>query len=316
MSKQITANDEFKSKMSFKKFKNYMKRNWALYVFLLPALIYVIVLSYMPMYGIQIAFKNYHPLDGIWGSEWVGLKYFETFFTSSQFKTLLSNTLILSFYQLVAGFPVPIIFAILLNYTVSTKFKKVSQMITYAPHFISTVVFVGMLQVFLQNQGIFNQILMQLGLESINFLGNAEFFRHIYVWSGILQGMGFSSIIYISVLTAVSPELHEVATVDGASKLQRILYIDIPHLLPTATILLILNAGSILNVGFEKAYLMQTDINLKYSEIISTYVYQIGLLSSQFSYSTAIGLFNNVVNVALLLIVNGLARKLSDTSLF
>ncbi len=316
MEKAVKNQLQPQKKYSKEKIAIYFKRNWPLYVFLLPAVIYVAVLNYWPMYGIQIAFKNYHPLDGILGSPWVGFDQFITFFESPQFVKLLTNTLVISIYQLIAGFPIPIIFAILLNYTISKKFKKISQMVTYAPHFISMVVYVGMIQIFLQNDGVVNQIIMVFGGEPINFMGTPEFFRHIYVWSGILQNMGFSSIIYISVLTAVSPELHEVATVDGASKFQRILYIDLPHIIPTAIILLILNVGGILSVGFEKAYLMQLPINLEYSEIISTYVYSIGLQGGQFSYSTAIGLFNSVINAIMLLIVNAFARKFSETSLF
>ena len=293
-----------------------LKRTWILYIFLLPAFIYLVLFHYAPLYGIQIAFKDFEPTQGIWKSEWVGLQQFITFFDSYQFWDLLKNTVVLSAYALIAGFPVPIILAILLHYTTCSKFRKLSQMITYAPHFISTVVFCGMLLLFLADDGIFNQLLQIFGISPIPFLSEPKNFKHIYVWSGILQSMGFSSIIYISVLSSVSPELHEAATVDGANKLQRIWHIDCPALLPTAIILLIMSAGSILNVGFEKVYLLQNPINLQYSEIISTYVYKVGIQSTQFSYSAAIGLFNNIVNFIVLIIINKFAHCVSEISLW
>ncbi len=305
-----------KPKMTKSKLINTLKKTWVLYLFVIPAIIYVIIFNYAPLYGIQIAFKDYRASSGVWGSEWVGFKHFETFFNSYQFWDLLRNTLVLSVYSLVAGTPVPILFALLLNYCVFPKFKKVSQMVTYAPHFISTVVFCGMIFIFLGNDGIFNQIIQKLGGGGIDFLGNASNFKHIYVWSGVLQGMGFSSIIYMSVLSTVSPELHEAAIVDGANKLHRVWYIDLPSIMPTAIILLIMSTGQILNVGFEKVFLLQLPINLDNSEIISTYVYKIGIQKAQFSYSTAIGLFNNLVSFIVLLIVNKVADKTANISLW
>ncbi len=293
-----------------------IKRTWMLYLFLLPAFIYLIIFNYAPMYGIQIAFRNYNALDGVWGSTWVGLEHINKFIHSYQFMDLLKNTLILSVYSLVAGFPIPIIFAILLHNLKSTPYRKFSQMVTYAPHFISTVVFCGMVWVFMGNDGIMNQLLKIMGFNPVGFMSNASYFKHIYVWSGVLQSMGFNTIIYISVLTSVSPELHEAATVDGATKLQRILYIDLPHLIPTMVILLILNMGQIMNVGFEKAFLLQNDINLSASEIISTYVYKIGIQGAQFSYSAAIGLFNNIINFILIIAVNKISAKLTKVSLW
>lgn len=301
---------------SISHFTAYLKRYWVLYLLILPAFVYTVIFSYMPMYGVQIAFRNYNPIDGIWGSPWVGWNYFTQFFQSAQFWNLLKNTLTISFYSLVAGFPFPILFALLLNYLVFPHFRKFSQMITYAPHFISTVVLCGMITIFLQQDGVVNHILELLRITPVGFLSTPSYFKHIYVWTGILQNMGFDSIIYISVLTSVSPELHEAACVDGASKLQRVLHIDLPELLPTVIILLIMNAGSIMSVGFEKAYLLQNDINLEASEIISTYVYKIGLQGAQFSYSAAIGLFNNIINLVILVIVNQFSRKISDTSLW
>ena len=299
----------------WKKKLNKVTRNWVLYLFLLPTLIYLLIFNYWPMYGVQIAFRNFKPTKGIWGSPWVGMKNFDKFFHSYMFKDLLTNTIVLSVYQIVASFAFPILLALLLNYCVSNKLRKVTQMVTYAPHFISTVVLVDMLNVFLSESGIINHLLNLLGLRSVPFLSDAGMFRHIYVWSHIWQRTGYNSVIYIAALAGVNPELHEAAIVDGANKLQRILHIDLPAIMPTAIILLIMSTGNMLSLGFEKVYLMQNDLNLGVSEIISTYVYKIGLLNAQYSYSTAIGLFNNVINLIVLLTVNKIADKLSGTSL-
>ena len=299
----------------WKKKLNKVTRNWVLYLFLLPTLIYLLIFNYWPMYGVQIAFRNFKPTKGIWGSPWVGMKNFDKFFHSYMFKDLLTNTIVLSVYQIVASFAFPILLALLLNYCVSNKLRKVTQMVTYAPHFISTVVLVGMLNVFLSESGIINHLLNLLGLRSVPFLSDAGMFRHIYVWSHIWHRTGYNSVIYIAALAGVNPELHEAAIVDGANKLQRILHIDLPAIMPTAIILLIMSTGNMLSLGFEKVYLMQNDLNLGVSEIISTYVYKIGLLNAQYSYSTAIGLFNNVINLIVLLTVNKIADKLSGTSL-
>lgn len=297
-------------------FMRILKRNWVCYLFILPMLIYVIIFNYIPMYGIQLAFKDYRVADGIWGSAWVGLKHFKTFFESYQFKDLLWNTLSLSLYSLIAGFPMPIIFALLLNYITNVKLKKVVQMVTYAPHFISTVVYCGMILIFLSSDGIINQLLKLIGIDSVAFLTNPSNFRNIYVWSGVLQNIGWGSIMYISVLTSVDPTLHEAATVDGATRFQRLLHIDLPAIVPTMVIMLIMRAGEIMDLGFEKAFLLQNNINLDYSEIIATYVYKIGIQGGQFSYSSAIGLFNNVINMVLLVVVNKIAKKVSDVSLW
>lgn len=298
------------------KFVRHVKKNWGMYLFILPMVIYVTLFSYLPMYGIQLAFKDYRAADGIWGSAWVGFKHFKTFFESYQFWDLLRNTLGLSIYSLVAGFPLPIIFALCLSYVTRKNYKKFSQMVTYAPHFISTVVYCGMILIFLSSDGVINQILMLLGFDPAGFLSNPKMFRHIYVWSGVLQNIGWGSIMYISVLTSVSEELHEAAKMDGANLFQRMLYIDIPSIIPTMVIMLIMRTGEIMDVGFEKVFLLQNDINLQYSEIISTYVYKIGVLGGQFSYSSAISLFNNAINLLLLVAVNAIARRNSDNSLW
>lgn len=288
-----------------------------LYLFLIPALVGLIVFSYLPMYGIQLAFKDYYPMKGILGSPWIGFDHFVRFFNSYQFKQLIGNTIMLSVYSLVIGFPIPIILALTLNQVKNSKYKKLVQTVTYAPHFISVVVLVGILNIFLSvNGGMINEIIKVFGGEPILFMGKQEYFRDIYVWSGIWQSMGWSAVIYLAALSGVSPELHEAATVDGATKLQRIMNIDLPTILPTIVILLILNCGSIMGVGFEKAFLMQNPLNLGHSEIIATYTYKMGLINAEYGFSTAVGLFNSVINCVLLLSVNKIAKKLGQGSLF
>jgi putative aldouronate transport system permease protein len=292
-------------------------KNWELYLFLLPTLIYIIVFKYLPMYGVTIAFKNFNPALGIQGSPWVGLRHFERFFNSYWFHDLLRNTLALSVFQLVASFPMPIIVALMLNQVRHKRYKKVVQTVIYAPHFISTVVLAGIMFVFLSpSSGIVNKAIELLGGEPVFFMARPEWFRPLYVLSGIWQGTGFGTIVYLAALTSVPPELHEAAIVDGATKLQRIRYIDIPSIIPTAVILLILEMGNIMNIGFEKAYLMQTSLNVTASEIIPTYVYKVGLLQAQWSFSAAVGLFNAVINFILLITVNRIAKSLSNTSLW
>ena len=294
-----------------------MLQHYDLYLFILPALIWYIIFTYGPLYGVQIAFKNFNGALGIWGSPWVGLKHFRNFLTAYTFPNLLKNTLALSFYSLLAGFPFPILLALMLNELNFKRYKKVVQTVTYAPHFISTVVMVGMLKLFFSpSTGVINTIIRLLGGAGSDFLTRPELFRHMYVWSGVWQGMGWGSIIYLAALSAVDPQQHEAAVIDGATRLQRIWYINLPVLLPTITIQLILNCGSILSVGYEKVLLMQNNLILDVSEVISTYVYKRGLLKAEYSYSAAVGLFNNVVNIIMLLLVNGVVRKLGQTSLF
>lgn len=294
-----------------------VKANWLLYLFLLPALVYILVFHYAPIYGIQIAFKDFDPVLGITGSPWVGMKYFTRFFASPRFSTILTNTITLSVYGLVAGFPAPIILALMLNYTPNVRLRRFAQTVTYAPHFISTVVVVGMLSAFMSpTSGFINTLIKMMGGEPVYFFGKAEYFQHIYVWSDIWQSCGWGSIIYLAALTSVSPELHESAIIDGANKLQRILHIDLPTILPTTVIMLILSAGNIMNVGFEKTYLLQNSLNLTTSEVISTYTYKVGLLQAQYEYSTAIGLFNNVVNFAMVLLMNKVSKLVSGNSLW
>ena len=295
----------------------YIRQYWQVWVFLLPTIVYYIVFHYLPMYGLQIAFKDFVPIKGIAGSPWVGLKHFQRFVTGPFFKEIVWNTIALSLYSLVVGFPLPILFAVMLNYQRNKVFKKVVQTVSYAPHFISTVVMVGMLMLMLSpTSGIVNHIITALGGKAINFMGSANLFRHIYVWSGIWQEMGYSSIIYIGALTAINPELHEAAMVDGATIWKRIWHIDIPGIMPTIVILLIMRTGSLLGVGFEKVYLMQNTVNSKYSEVISTYVYKMGLSRAQYSFGSAVGMFNSVINFVILTVVNTIARKVGSSSLF
>ena len=295
-------------------------RNWGLYLLLLPTLIYAAIFLYWPMYGILIAFKDYKASMGIMGSPWAanhGMKYFIAFFNSYSFEQVVTNTLRISIYYLVVSTPIPIMFALLLNYIDHPKFKKTVQTVTYAPHFISTVVMCGMMFLLMApTSGIFNKMIIALGGKSVFFLNSAEWFPHVYVWSGIWQHMGWDSIIYIAALASISPELHEAAIVDGANKVQRILHVDLPGILPTVVILLIMNCGHLMSVGFDKVYLMQNNMNLATSETMQTYVYKIGLLNAQFSLSTAVGLFNSMVNFALLLCVNWISKKLTENSLW
>lgn len=295
-------------------------RNWGLYLLLLPTLVYAAIFLYWPMYGILIAFKNYKASLGILGSPWAdqyGFKYFIQFFNSYSFEQIVGNTLRISAYYLIVSTPIPIMFALLLNYIDHPKFKKTVQTVTYAPHFISTVVMCGMLFLLLApTSGIFNKMIIALGGKSVFFLNSPDWFPHVYVWSGIWQHMGWDSIIYIAALASISPELHEAAIVDGANKVQRILHVDLPGILPTVVILLIMNCGHLMSVGFDKVYLMQNNMNLATSETMQTYVYKIGLLNAQFSLSTAVGLFNSMVNFVLLLIVNWISKKLTENSLW
>ena len=257
-----------------------LARNWELYLIALPAVLYFVVFKYVPMYGAQIAFRNFMPAHGIWASPWVGLEQFARFVSSSKFPVVLSNTVVLSLYKLIAGFPIPIVLAIALHYCANGRFKKTVQMVTYAPHFISVVVVAGIVvQLLSPRVGIVNRAIVLFGGESIHFMGEPLYFKSIYVWSDVWQEMGWGSIIFLAALAGISQELHEAAIADGATKLQRIRYIDIPGILPTATILLLLNLGRIMFIGFEKVLLLQNPLNLATSEIIDTYVYKIGLAS-------------------------------------
>lgn len=296
-----------------------IRRNWQLYAMLAIPLVWLGIFAYWPMYGVVIAFKEYTVVDGIWGSEWVGLKHFQRFVESYQFWRLLRNTVVLHVYELVATFPLPILLALGLNMVRRRWFSRSVQLITYAPHFISLVVVVGIIVVLVDpNTGVVNQLLGLLGFGPVDILADPAYFRHLYVWSGAWQTMGFSAIIYLAALTSVDPELHEAAVVDGASRLRRMWHIDLPAIRPVAVMLLILNTGSILSVGFEKVLLMQNPLNTEVAEVIDTYVYKVGLGAQlpQFSYATAVGLFRSVIGLALLVIANAFARRFAKSSLW
>ncbi len=292
-------------------------RNWDLYLMLVPVILFYLVFHYAPMYGVQIAFKDFMASKGIWGSPWVGFKYFEKFFSSYYFERLLYNTISISFSQLLFGFPIPIILALMVNELKNGPFKKCVQNITYAPHFLSVVVLVGIVINFLNSErGIINHLINLFGGQSIDFLTEPQWFKPIYIISEVWQNTGWNSIIYISALAGIDPQLHESAKIDGAGRFARIIHINIPSILPTIVILLILNAGQIMNVGFEKVFLLQNDLNRSASDVISTFSYSIGIQGGQYSFASAIGLFNSIINFILLLFVNKLSKKLTETSLW
>ncbi|HEM2692370.1 sugar ABC transporter permease [Streptococcus suis] len=288
-----------------------IKQQKLLLLMLLPGLVLTFIFRYIPMYGVLIAFKDYNPLKGVLGSEWIGFEEFTKFLSSPNFGTLLANTLKLSVYGLLLGFLPPIILAIMLNQLLSDKAKKRIQLVLYAPNFISVVVIVGMIFLFFSVGGPVNSILGMFGIEA-NFLTDPDFFRPLYILSGIWQGMGWASTLYTATLVNVDPALIEAAKLDGANIFQRIWHIDLPALKPVMVIQFILAAGGIMNVGYEKAFLMQTSLNLTSSEIISTYVYKIGLVSGDYSYSTAVGLFNALINIILLIAVNKIVKRIND----
>ena len=294
-----------------------MKKSMPLYLLLLPSAILLFCFSYLALGGVIIAFKDYSPALGIIDSPWVGFDNFLQFFRSYQFPVTMKNTLVLSLYGILVGFPLPIALALMCNQMKTRMFKKVFQVVTYLPHFISTMVMCGLILIFLSpSSGLLANIFGVLGIEVPNLMADADAFKHVYVWSDIWQHLGWDSIIYLAALSSIDPTYYEAATIDGASTLQKIRHIDLPLIMPTAMVLLVLRAGSILGIGFEKVYLLQNTQNILSSEIISTYVYKIGLQSCQYSLSTAIGLFNTVVNVVVLLLINFIAKKTTQTSLF
>lgn len=297
------------------------RKDWRLYLFLMLPLMYIVVFKYVPMGGLVIAFKDYHVRKGIWGSKWVGLDNFIHFFESYKCWRIIKNTIILSVYTILVSFPLPIIFALMVNCLTNKRFKKVSQVIVNLPHFISTVVMVGIVYCVLNSRsGIYGTVFHNLtGSYPNDLFASPAAFRHIYVWSGVWQNFGWSSIIYQAALTGVDPSYHEAAQIDGASRLKRIWYVDLPALVPTIITMLILRMGSVMSIGFEKVFLLQNSLNISASDVISTYVYSVGLSGSgsgDFSYATAIGMFNNVIEFAMVVIVNKISKKVSDTSLW
>lgn len=306
----------YRKEVFLKKCRKQWKKNWLLYLMSLPVMAYYICFSYIPMAGVQLAFKEFRIKDGIWGSPWVGFEHFERFFSSYNFKQLLANTLTISIYTLILGIVMPVIFALMLNYVRKERMKKTIQMLTYLPYFISTVVMVGMLEIFLGDRGMVNAVLGKLGAEPIGFLTTPSMFADVYAWSGTWQGLGFSSVMFVSALAGVDYELHEAAIVDGASKWRRIWHIDLVAIRSLIMLVLILNLGSVINVGYEKVLLMQNPLNMAASDVISTYVYRLGVLQQDYGYSTAVGLFNSLISVALILASNTIAKKTCNYSLW
>jgi putative aldouronate transport system permease protein len=312
--KHAVIEKEFVSKRSrWKK----VRKHWQLYFLVAVPLVFLFIFKYVPMAGIVIAFKDYSVVKGIAGSDWAGLKYFESFFKSPNFSLLLKNTLGLSVYGLFVGFICPILLALALNEVQNARFKKLVQTVTYAPYFISTVIMVSIIILFLSpNAGIVNNIFGLFGLEPINFLGNPTYFKSIYVWSDVWQNTGYATIIYLAALAGVDTQLYEAAKVDGANRFQKIMNVDLPGIFPIIIVLLILNVGSIMSMGFEKIYLLQNPLNTNSSEVISTYVYKVGLLGANFSFASAVGLFNSVVNFILIFTANKISKRFSSSSLW
>ncbi|MGP6146488.1 ABC transporter permease [Jeotgalibaca sp. A122] len=291
-----------------------IKKHWQLYLLVILPVTFLFLFKIYPMAGVTIAFKDYSVTKGIFGSDWAGLKHFRAFLDSPNFSTLLKNTLSISLYQLVLGTAIPIILALALNEAKNERFKKVVQTITFAPYFISTVVLVSIIILLLSpNGGLVNNILGLFGIDPINFMGNASAFKHIYVWSGVWQTTGYSAVIYIAALSGIDPQLYEAAKVDGANRLQKILNVDLPGIMPIIIVLLVLNVGSIMSLGYEKIYLLQNPLNVSSSEVISTFVYKIGVLGANYSFATAVGLFNSVVNFILIFTANKIVGKFSST---
>lgn len=288
-----------------------------LYWFIIPGAVFYILFKYYPIYGAQIAFREYSPYLGFWKSKWVGLENFQRFFSSPDFLLIIKNTLLINVTMLILGFPFPVLLALMLNMVRRKRFKKTVQTITYAPYFISTVVMVGMLYTMLSPySGVVNAIIKKLGGNAVFFMGSKSMYVPIYVISGIWQTAGWSAVVYIAALSSVSEELHEAAIVDGAGQLKRIWHIDLPGIMPTIVTMLILNAGQLLTIGFEKAILMQNSINIDVSEVLSTYTYKRGLINGDFSYASAVETFQAAINFGVLLVVNQVSRRLNDTSLW
>lgn len=306
-----------KSMIHAKKTFKMMRNHWQLYLIFLFPLAHIIIFKYIPIYGVQIAMKKWNPALGVEGSAWVGFRYFEQFFNSPDAPRIIINTLRISLIDLFIAFPMPIILALAVNACNRQRFRKTVQMVTYAPHFISTVIMVGILmQLTDLRLGIINIFIKALGFEPVNFMGSTSMFPWLYVLSGVWQQAGYKSVMYIAALAGISPELHEAATVDGANRFQRMRHVDIPGILPTIVLMLILDVGSMLNVGYTKVYLMQNNMNLGASEIISTYVYKVGLRQSNYSFSTAIDLLNTIVSLILVSSTNYISKRLTETSLW
>ena len=295
---------------------NRIIQNWQLYILLVPVITYYVVFHYAPMYGIIVAFKDYFPGLNIWTAKWVGLKNFDKFFNSYYFERVLVNTISIRLFQILIGFPAPIILAILLNELKGNGLKKTVQNLTFIPHFLSTVVIVSILNILCQSNGLFNQIRMMFGEKQVIFLQEAQYFKPLFVLSGVWQNMGWNSMIYIGAIVAIDPSLYEAASIDGATRIQKIFNITLPSILPTIVVLFLMNIGSIMNVGFDKVLLMQNDLNREASDIISTFVYERGILEGDYGLSTAVGLFNSVINSFMLIVCNRITKKITGSGLW
>lgn len=301
----------------WKKAMRYLGRNWQLYLLFVPVIIYFVLFHYMPMAGIQIAFKNYSFRKGIWKSPWVGFTHFERFFSSYYSGETIYNTLMLSVYSLIVRTPLPILLALMMNEVKSSAYRRTVQTITYAPYFISTVVLCSMVILFLSpDSGLINNIIVAMGGQATYFMGQPAYFKTIYVMSAVWQYTGWDAVIYMAALSGIDPQLHEAAMIDGAGRFRRIWHINIPGIMPTIVILLIMSCGTLMSVGFEKVFLLQNDLNRSSSDVISTLVYRQGIEQRDFSYSTAVNLFNSVVNCIMLIVVNAVARRVGETSLW
>jgi len=309
-------NDIAINKSLWKKIKTELYVNKYLYLLAIPVIAYYMIFCYIPMFGLVIAFKDYQMSKGILGSSWVGFKYFKEFFSGIYFGRTLKNTLLISLYDLVFGFPAPIIFALLLNQLKNKYFKKFVQTTTYLPHFISTVVICGMIVDFFSNDGLISQVLQMFGMPDINYLGSKKYFRSVYVITNIWQNIGWNSIIYLSALAMVNMELYEAADIDGASWFQKIIHVTLPEIMDTIIIMLILRIGQLLNVGYEKIILLYSPATYSVADIISSYVYRMGIGGARYSYSAAVSIFQSVVNIVLLYIANTISKKYNETALF
>lgn len=318
MNKTLILSEKSKANFNYIKKARNITRHWQLYILIAMPVAFLITFNYIPMVGAQIAFREYNPIQGMWNSPWVGMKQFNFFFNSPYFWPVINNTLRISVYSLLVGIPASIFLALALNEVKNRRFKRTVQMATYAPYFISTVVLVGMMEIILSpTSGLYGQFSSLFGISSpADIMGSPAAFPSLYVWSGIWQETGYGAIIYLAALSGVNPELYEAARIDGASRLRKIIHIDLPSILPTVIILFILSIGGLLGVGFEKVYLLQNALNQSTSEIISTYVYKVGLIDSNFSFAVAVGLFNSVIGFILIIVANFIAKKVSDSSLF
>ncbi|MBR3106789.1 MAG: sugar ABC transporter permease [Clostridia bacterium] len=300
-----------------KNFLRAVRREYGLYLIFLVPLVWYVIFMYVPMYGLQIAFKRYNARLGILGSPWVGMQYFKQFFDSYYFRDLLVNTLVLNVFQMAVGFPVPILLALIINEIRIRPLQKAVQNITYIPYFLSIVVIVSMLKLFSNTEyGLFNKIVTFFGGQPVDYFAKVGAFRPLYVFSGVWQNMGFNSVIYIAALSAIDPQLYEAASIDGASRIRKIIHVSIPQIAPTIVILFIMRIGSLMNVGFEKVLLMQNNVNMEVSDVISTFIYRNGIQKGQLSYSAAVGIFNSLINLFLLLGANRLTRRIGDTGLW